>query len=341
MSQQKFKVAIVGLGGHGGSIQRSAEACEAIEVAVVCDTNREEVDKSVKRFGCEGVTDYADVLRFDDLDAVVLVTPNHLHLDQTLAAFDRGFHVFVEKPIANDVAGGVTMLKAAKESGLKFVVGHNMRYSRAYWRMAELVKEGRLGDIISTEIHFSAANTRWMPKDVWRLRPELCPLLPVMQLGIHGIDLVQSMIGQIDEVAAMGGSYTTQPGVIDGLTAAVRFENGRLGTIVSNYCTQVAFDFRLSGTEGTIFSTPHRGWFRKVEDANSQGEGPKERFDFRSFDGESYLLQMEAFAEHLAGQPFSGATVADAISALAVVEALHQSVEVGRPVRVAPVADLV
>jgi len=336
-----FKIAIVGLGGHGGSIQRSAEACDAIEVAIVCDTNREEVEKSVRRFNCAGVTDYAEVLRFDGLDAVVLVTPNHLHLEQTLAAFDRGLNVFVEKPIANNVDDGVAMLQAARDAGLKFVVGHNMRYSRAYWRMRELVSEGKLGDIISTEIHFSADNTRWMPKSAWRLRPDLCPLLPVMQLGIHGIDLVQSLIGPIDEVTAMAGSYTTEPGVIDGLVAAVRFANGRLGTIVSNYCTQVAFDFRLSGTEGTIFSTPHRGWFRKSTDTTSQCEGPKERFDFRAYDGESYLLQMEAFAEVLAGSRFSGASAEDAISALAVVEALHQSVEAGRPVRVAPVREMV
>jgi predicted dehydrogenase len=332
-----FKIGIVGLGGHGGSIQRSAENTDAIEVAVVCDTNDEEVQKSKRRFNCEGVNDYADVLRFDGLDAVVLVTPNHLHLEQTLAAFDKGLDVFVEKPIANTVDDAVKMAAAAREAGVKFVVGHNMRYSRAYWRMRELVQEGRLGDIISTEIHFSADNTRWMPKDVWRLRPELCPLLPVMQLGIHGIDLVQSMVGRIQEVSAMGGSYTTQPGVIDGLVAAVRFENGRLGTLVSNYCTQVAFDFRLSGTEGTIFSTPHRGWFRKATDANSQGEGPKERFDFLSYDGESYTLQMQAFADVLAGKDFTGASVSDAISALAVVEALHQSVEHGKPVHVAAI----
>lgn len=341
MNQEKFKIAIVGLGGHGGSIQRSAEACDAIEVAVVCDTNKEEVEKSVKRFDCEGVTDYADVLRHDELDAIVLVTPNHLHLEQTLAAFDRGFNVFVEKPIANNVDDGVTMLQAAREAGVKFVVGHNMRYSRAYWRMKELVDENKLGDVISTEIHFSADNTRRMAKSAWRLRPDLCPLMPVMQLGIHGIDLVQSILGPVEEVSALGGSYTVEPGIVDGLVGAMRFANGRLGTIVSNYCTQVAFDFRLSGTEGTIFSTPHRGWYRKATETNSQGEGPKEVFDFRSSDGESYLLQMEAFAEVLAGKPFSGASVEDAISALAVVEALDQSVKLGRPVRVAAVGDLV
>jgi len=341
MNNATYKIGIVGLGGHGGSIQRSAEACEAIDVAIVCDTNPEEVEKSTKRFNCAGVTDYAELLRHDGLDAVVLVTPNHLHLDQALGAFERGLHVFVEKPIANNVEDGVTMLQAARRAGLKLVVGHNMRYSRAYWRMRELVQEGKLGDIVSTEIHFSADNTRWMPKSAWRLRPDLCPLLPVMQLGIHGIDLVQSLLGPMEEVSAMAGSYTTEPGVIDGLVAATRFTSGRLGTIVSNYCTQVAFGFRLSGTEATISSSPHRGWYRKNVDANSQGEGPKEEFDFRAYDGESYLLQMEAFADVLKGKEFSGATVEDAISALAVVEALHESVKTGGPARVADIAALV
>lgn len=341
MDKTTYKIGIVGLGGHGGSIQRSAEACDAIEVAIVCDTNPEEVQKSTRRFGCEGVTDYAELLRFGGLDAVVLVTPNHLHLEQALAAFDLGLNVFVEKPIANNVEDGVAILRAARSAGVKLVVGHNMRYSRAYWRMRELVRDGKLGDIISTEIHFSADNTRWMPKSAWRLRPDLCPLLPVMQLGIHGIDLVQSLLGPMVEVSAMAGSYTTEPGVIDGLVAAVRFSNGRLGTLVSNYCTQVAFDFRLSGTEATIYTTPHRGFYRKNVDATSQGEGPKEKFDFRAYDGESYLLQMEAFADVLKGGEFTGATVEDAISALAVVEALHESVKSGGPVPVAAISELV
>ncbi len=152
---------------------------------------------------------------------------------------------------------------------------------------------------------------------------------------------MQSLLGPIKEVSAMGGSYTTEPGVIDGLVAAMRFANGRLGTIVSNYCTQVDFSFRLSGTEATISSTPHRGWYRKNVDVNSQGEGPREEFDFRDSDGESYLLQMEAFADVLAGKEFTGATVGDAISALAVVEALHESVKTGGPVRVAAIGELV
>ena len=88
---------------------------------------------------------------------------------------------------------------------------------------------------------------------------------------------------------------TTEPGVVDAVAASLRFADGTLGTLVSNYCTQVAFDIRLSGTEGTVFATPHRGWFRKAVDTDSHCEGPKERFDFLDYHAESFDRQMVAF----------------------------------------------
>jgi predicted dehydrogenase len=308
-------------------------------VVAVCDPNPTVLEESVERFRCEGFEDYEEMIGKADLQAVVLVTPNHLHRSQVEQALDCGLHVMVEKPIANTVEDGLAMVAAARASDRILYVGHNMRFSRAYGAMKQIVESGRLGKIITAEIHFSADNTRWLPKESWRLRPELCPMMPVMQLGVHGIDVVQSFLGPIESVAAYADAVTTQPGVIDSLSAGVRFANGAMGTIVSNYCTQVAFDFRLSGTEGTVFSTPHRGWFRKAVDTDSHCEGPKERFDFLEYHAESFERQMDAFAGMVQDGTTAGASVADAIRAVAVVEALENSAASGQRVHVQQVND--
>jgi predicted dehydrogenase len=80
----------------------------------VYDPKEEETSLSAERFGCEVARSYDDLIERDDVEAVVLVTPNHLHLEQTLEALDRGLHVFVEKPIANTVADGLRMVEAAE-----------------------------------------------------------------------------------------------------------------------------------------------------------------------------------------------------------------------------------
>ncbi len=342
-TNKTLRIGIAGLGGHGGSIQNSAQWCDSVEVVAVCDPNRRVLDESVGRFGCDGYEDYGGMLARSEMDAVVLVTPNHLHRRQVEAAFDVGLHVMVEKPIANMVEDGVAMVEAARAHDRLLYVGHNMRFTRAFDQVKFYVDGGQLGKIITAEIHFSADNTRWLSKDAWRLQPGLCPMMPVLQLGIHGIDVVQSFLGPIISVSAYSDAFTTEPGVTDSVTAAVRFASGAMGTLVTNYCTQVAFEYRISGTEATVASTPHKVWFRKAVDTNSQGEGPREEFDFLKFHAESFNRQMDAFAGMvLDGAPAeasNAATVADALRALAVVEALEESAKIGGSVDVQQVSD--
>ena len=77
--EKTLKVGIVGLGGHGGNIQLSAEWSQRVDVVAVCDPNRQVLDESIARFDCDGFEDYGDLLKRGGMDAVVLVTPNHLH----------------------------------------------------------------------------------------------------------------------------------------------------------------------------------------------------------------------------------------------------------------------
>jgi predicted dehydrogenase len=152
-----------------------------------------------------------------------------------------------------------------------------------------------------------------------------------MQLGIHALDLVHFMAGRIEEVHAFAQSVTTQPDVIDSVTATFRLRSGRLGTMVSNYCTPVRFEYRVSGTEGVLQCTPHHLWYRSAADSDRAGDGPAETQDFMAFGMESYVLQMQAFGEAVQQRtppPIDGQA---GLQALAVVEAMQKSAESGAP----------
>ena len=190
------RVAIAGLGGHGKTIQAAVERAADLRVTAVFDPAEAEAEAAASRFGCARAASYEAMLARDDVDAVVLVTPNHLHRAQVEAALAAGLDVFVEKPIANTVADGRAMAEAADTAGQIMMVGHNMRFSRTAAWARETLAAGRLGEVVSFEIHFSAANTRHLAADAWRLRPDQCPLLPVMQLGIHASTSSTSCLGR-------------------------------------------------------------------------------------------------------------------------------------------------
>ena len=126
--ERTIRVGLVGLGGHGRRIRQAAERVSDLEVGSVYDLDLEEAQVAADQFGCPIAPSFEALLEVDDLDAVVLVTPNGLHRAQAEAAFTAGLDVFVEKPIANTVADGRAMIEAAERAQAVLMVGHNIRH---------------------------------------------------------------------------------------------------------------------------------------------------------------------------------------------------------------------
>jgi predicted dehydrogenase len=314
------RVALVGLGGHGHTIQASTEAAPSLHVVTVYDPNEAEAQAAAARFGCPAADSYEAAIARDDLDAVVLVTPNHLHRAQTEAAVARGLDVFVEKPIANTVADGRAMIDAAAAAGRRLVVGHNLRFAPSMRTAKAALAEGALGDLVSVEIHFSSDSGTRLQDGMWRLRPDQCPLLPVMQLGVHALDLVHDIVGPIERVHALARSVVLPEGVVDGTSASFEVAGGAVGTMVSHYCTPVRFELRLTGTRGSVTSTLH--------DALLEPAGSTPRLlSFNDRTRESYDRQMDDFGRALQGVGFEGSDGWSGLQALAVVEAMQRSVD--------------
>src|SRR6056297_1915099 len=319
-NETPVRVALVGLGGHGRTIQGAAEAAPGLEVVAVFDPDAEEAALAAERFGCEAATSYEELVARGDLDAVSLCSPNFVHRAQAEAAFAAGLDAFVEKPIANTVADARAMVEAAERSGRVLLVGHNMRFGEAVRWGRSMLDAGRLGEVVSVEFHFSSDTALRLPDASWRLRPEQCPLLPMMQLGIHGIDLVHCLLGPIRSVFARARAVTTSEGAVDNVVASFSLEGGALGTMVSNYCSPVEFSFRIAGTEGALSGTPLRLTFEP------RGEGKGETCDASAESFASYTAQMIAFADAVRHRTPPETDGWAGTQALAVVEAMSESI---------------
>ncbi|GAB5535900.1 MAG: hypothetical protein Rubg2KO_21490 [Rubricoccaceae bacterium] len=263
----------------------------------------------------------------EELEAVVLVTPNTVHRAQTEAAFAAGKHVFVEKPIANTVADGLAMMEAGKRAGRTLMVGHNIRFGRAAREAKARIERGDIGEIVSLEIHYSADNVQKGTHDGWRFQPGACPLLPMMQLGIHAIDLAHYLAGPIHEVVAHTRSVLTQPGVDDNVTSLLVFESGLVGTAVSNYCTPDLFQVRVTGTSGLLLVDwiPHQ---LVALPRGNRTEAP-EVLDFSAHTGEDIERELQAFVDALRSETAPETEGRVGLAALAVVEAMAESARAG------------
>ena len=323
MDSSRIRLGLVGLGGHGRRIQSAVTAVPDVVVAAVYDPNVEEADAAARRFGCAASPSFEALLTTEGLDAVVLVTPNAVHRSQAEAAFAAGLDVFVEKPIANTVADGRAMVDAAERSGRVLMVGHNIRFGRAARTAKEWLEEGRIGEVVSAEIHYSANNVQKGTHEGWRFQPGQCPLLPMMQLGIHAVDLVHYLLGPVERVTAQTRSVLTAPGIIDHVAGLLTLEGGVSATVVSSYCTPDLFQVRLAGTDGLLLVDwiPHR--LTLLPHGNRTAS--PEVHDYSAYEDEDLIGELRSFAHAVRTRRPAETEGRVGLRALAVVEAMAES----------------
>jgi predicted dehydrogenase len=143
----------------------------------------------------------------------------------------------------------------------------------------------------------------------------------MMQLGIHAVDLVHYLLGPIISVFAHARAITTSAGVVDNVVAAFTLGGGELGTLVSNYCTPVEFNFRIAGTEGALSGTPLVAQFTPRDI-----EATPEVCDTSANGFASYAAQMQAFADAVRERTEPETDGWAGLQALAVVEAMAESI---------------
>ena len=118
------------------------------QLVAVCDNDRPKARALADRFGIpDALTDIEDLLELEELDAVVIATPNHLHEPHVLSALAAGVDVLCERPLALTAKGVERILAAASRSGRKVVVGNNHRFRADVQALARFILGGELGKV--------------------------------------------------------------------------------------------------------------------------------------------------------------------------------------------------
>ena len=147
------------------------------------------------------------MVRRDDLDAVVVGTPNSLHHPQTMAALAAGKHVLVDKPMAVSVAQAEEMRDAAADAGRVLCVGHMWRYRDEVRDLRDRIAAGDLGQVVRTRGY--GVHAGWGPSG-WFTDPALAGGGALIDMGIHAVDTVRFLLGDpvaVRVVASLGNEF--------------------------------------------------------------------------------------------------------------------------------------
>jgi len=324
MTEKKVRIAQAGIANHGRTIANATRDAGNLQLVSCFDINTSANEQVAKEFGATAAAGYDRLVNDPNVDAVSLVTPNHLHLEQIRKAVEAKKHIFVDKPITNTVAEAREAINLAKRAGLILMVGHNSRRRQVFRRAKALLAEQRIGKIVAVEANLSRPAGLQAGLPAWKADRRTCALLPMMQLGIHFVDAVEYLIGPIDRVSCFAGNIAMPNQVFDSTAAILQLKSGILVSLTSYYVSADAYFVRIYGTQGTIHCFP----LKLRLDLLQNGE-PKETIeeDFSSEGARSYILQMREFGDCVlrGTQPETGGE--QGLRALAVIEAMVKSVE--------------
>ena len=346
---KKLRVGVIGLGmgkGHIRGYQKHARA----DVVAIADLDEKRLAAAGDEFKIPGRYASAEaMLAAESLDVVSVATPNKFHKPLTIAALEAGAHVLCEKPMAMSAAEAREMHAAAEKAGRRLMINFSFRFTPQSWALKQEVDRGILGDV-----YF--AHTRWLRRrglpgfGGWFGQKALAGGGPLIDLGVHRIDLALWLMGYPQPEWVMGSTYNHIASararaegkafdVEDFATALIRFTNGATLDVQASWAANIKqrelMETRLLGTSGGLVQY-------------NVGEG----YDFEAemfFErhGCQYDLSphapipnvgsaMEHVVESIVTDVPHVATAKEGVIVMELLDAIYASAASGKPVHVKP-----
>lgn len=245
---KRVGIGLVGCGAFGESHLRAYRGIPNAEIRAVFDIDRARAERVAAEYGIPRVCGSLDELcGLDDIELVDVVTSEAHHAEPVTAAFARGKHVFVEKPMSTDPADCRRMIEASRAADRILMIGHILRFEAKYAMLKEELASGRLGDVVSMH------SRRNRPKEALPLYGRIHP---VLETGIHDIDMMLWYAGRrVNKVRGYARSVTGSKHP-DTFWGVLEFEGGAVGVVETIWllpsAAGVTLDdaFRLVGSRG-------------------------------------------------------------------------------------------
>jgi predicted dehydrogenase len=269
-SGKKLRVALVGVGGIADLHLRTLKKFADVEVVAAVDLRQERLEWVREKHGVEAVyTDWNKMLEEVKPDGADVCTPNGVHAPATIDALNAGAHVMTEKPMAMTVKECEEMIAAAEKNDRKLAVGFQYRFHPSTKFLTQARAEGEFGKVMFVKCQ--ALRRRGIPN--WGVfgQKEKQGGGPMIDIGVHVIEMAHYVMGSPRPVAASGNTWTymgNKPSTIasawpnwdyktytveDLAVGQIRFENGAILQIEASFVAHIEKDvwnFTLMGEKG-------------------------------------------------------------------------------------------
>ncbi|MGD7652638.1 MAG: Gfo/Idh/MocA family protein [Verrucomicrobiales bacterium] len=298
-----MRIGIVGMGFMGGTHLKAWRKVEQATVAAVCDSNPDfgkgkkgNIGSGSDELDLDGVaihSDLAEMLASENLDAVSIALPTHLHKVVAVQCLEAGVHVLCEKPMALNGDDCDAMIAAATAAGKQLMVAHCIRFWPEYVWLKESADAGSFGRIVAAEFERLSAAPAWSG-DSWFADPAKSGGI-ALDLHVHDLDFINYLLGKPAKVesrkvpmaSGMTGHVQTWLSYPDNLTVSA----------TASWLMPQSFPFRMA----------FKAVFEKAAVVFEGGKltvypGEGEPFTPELQDGDGYQNEVAHFAELISGR---------------------------------------
>ncbi|QQE10925.1 Gfo/Idh/MocA family oxidoreductase [Planctomycetota bacterium] len=345
---KQLRTAFIGSGGIANTYLGCIKRIDELDVVALSDISMETMLKRAEEheIGNDALfTDYKQMLREAQPDVVFVCTPNGLHCPASIAASKAGAHVMVEKPMAMNAREGKRMIEAAKKANKKLIVGYQWRFDPKTQFIKKQVDSGVLGDVLFGKVW--ALRRRGIPN--WGVfgRKELQGGGPMIDIGVHSLEMCHYAMGSPKPVSAMGMTWTylgDKPSdqieshwkgwdyktynVEDLAVGHIRFDNGAVIQIESSFAAHIPenrIDFQLMGTKGGCTWNDSKIF----KDENGYMVNSEPGYLPASDFVENFYLKIRNFVDHINYGIKPVAPIEDGLMVQQMLDAIYKSAEQG------------
>jgi predicted dehydrogenase len=235
---KRVNLALIGLGYIGKVHLRHSLALSKGKLVAVADISKRALEKAKKMGVKNTYSDYRELLRREQIDAVIIALPTYLHKSCAVEVAEAGKDLFLEKPLATNVAEGKDIILAAEKHGIKLMVGYPLRFNPAFRVLKQQVQDGLLGEVQTATATYvgtgpfmhRAEGYEPRPVPSWWFDKTLTGGGALMDLGCHVINALRWYLGEIVDIRSyLGHRFNVE--IEDYAACMAKFASGQISFI--------------------------------------------------------------------------------------------------------------
>jgi predicted dehydrogenase len=231
---------------------RDSPHCELVAVS---RAQSQLAESFAQQFGVKRwYADWREMISDDEVQAVYIATPVHLHAEQTIAAAEAGRHVLCEKPMALNVGECDRMIDACRGNNVQLGVAYYRHFYPVVLRLKEIIQSGGIGAPVVAQINaFEWFDPEPGHPRAWLLRKELSGGGPMFDFGCHRIEVLLDLFGSVSAVQSITTNSFFKRNVEDVGTAILQFEQGTCATLtVAHSASEPQDTLNVFGSDGSV-----------------------------------------------------------------------------------------